>query len=170
MLKKTTKYHLYTKYLGWYWLKHRRLPHWAQPSGFFDKLYLFLQISKARQKLWIGWVTQLTIFCFINLVPSMEKDKSFFSSHDKWSLSSFERYEHHNTVVSLGQLDGMWCKDPLIEADLPATKQSCSLPTQRDKHTKFGGQIKSPWCDFAKNVIVLLWVYDLGHKDRKSVV
>ena len=94
----------------------------------------------------------------------MEKDKSLFSSYDKGSLNSFERYEHHNTVVSLGQLDGMWCKDPLIEADLPATKQSCSLPTQRNKHTKFGGQIKSPRCDFAKNVIMLLWVDDPRHK------
>ena len=81
------------------------------------------------------------------------------------SLSSFERYEHHDTVVSLSQLDGMWCKDPLIEADLPTTKQSCGLPTQRDEHMKFGGQIKSPRCDdFTKNVIVLLWVDDPGHK------
>ena len=73
-----------------------------------------------------------------------EKDKSLFSFHDKGSLSSFERYEYHDIVVNLGQLDGMWCKDPLIEVDLPATKQSCSLPTQRDEHMKFGGQIKSP--------------------------
>ena len=94
----------------------------------------------------------------------MGKDKSLFSSYDKGSLNSFERYEHHNTVVSLGQLDEMWCKDPLIEADLPAIKQSCSLPTQRNKHTKFGGQIKSPRCDFAKNVIMLLWVDDPRHK------
>ena len=94
----------------------------------------------------------------------MGKDKSLFSSHDKESLSSFERYEHHDTVVSLGQLDGMWCKDPLIEADLPMTKQSCSLPTQRVERTKFGGQIKSLQCDFAKNVIVLLWVDDPRHK------
>ena len=61
----------------------------------------------------------------------MGRDKLLFSSHDKGSLSSFERYEHHDAVVNLGQLDGMWCKDPLIKADLPATKQSCSLPTQR---------------------------------------
>nr|POE50202.1 hypothetical protein CFP56_61597 [Quercus suber] len=62
----------------------------------------------------------------------------------------------------------MCCKDPLIEVDLPATKQSCGLPTQRDEHTKFEGQIKSPRCDFAKNVIVLLWVDDPGHKQDGS--
>ena len=89
-------------------------------------------------------------FGIISLAPFVGKDKSLFSSHDKGSLSSFERYEHHDTVVSLDQLDGMWCKDPLIEADLPMKKQSCSLPTQRVERTKFGGQIKSPRCDLEK--------------------
>ena len=87
----------------------------------------------------------------------MGKDKSLFSSYNKGSLSSFKRYEHHDTVVSLDQLDGMWSKDPLIEADLPATKAVLQcLPTQRDKQVKFGGQIKSPRCDLAKNDIMLL--------------
>ena len=100
--------------------------------------------------LWIEQGTQLTILASLVWRRLWGKDKSLFSSHDKGSLSSFKRYEHHDTVVSFGQLDGMWCKDPLIEADLLATKQSCSLPTQREEHTKFGGQIKSPRCDFAK--------------------
>ena len=66
----------------------------------------------------------------------MGKDKSLFSSHDKGSLSSFERYEHNDTIVSLGQLDGMWCKDPLIEVDLPVTKQSCSVFQPKGTNTQ----------------------------------
>ena len=59
----------------------------------------------------------------------------------------------------------MWCKDPLIEADLPVTKAVLEcLPTQRDEHMKFGGKIKSPRHDLAKNVIMLLWIDDPGHK------
>ena len=42
MWKKTTKHHTYTKYISWYWLKHRRLPHRAQPSGLFNQLWLLL--------------------------------------------------------------------------------------------------------------------------------
>ena len=108
---------------------------------------------------------QLTIFGIINLVLSVEKDKSLFSSRNKGSLSSFKRYEHHITVVGLGRIDGISCKDPLTEAYLPITKAVLQcLPPQRDEHTKFGGQSKTHRPDLAKNVIVLLWVNDPGHE------
>ena len=105
------------------------------------------------------------IFGIINLVSSMKKDKSLFSSGNKWSLSSFKRYEHHDIVVNLRRIDGISCKDPLTEAYLPATKAGLQcLPPQMDERTKFGGQIKSHQRDLAKNVIVLLWVDNPGHE------
>ena len=108
---------------------------------------------------------QLTIIGIINLVSTVEKDKSLFSSRNKGSLSSFKRYEHHDIVVSLGRIIGISCKDPLTEAYLPATKAVLQcLPPQRDESTKFGGQIKSHRRDLAKNVLMLLWVNDPGHE------
>ena len=94
-----------------------------------------------------------------------EKDKSLFSSRNKWSLSSYQKNEHHDIVVSLCRIDGISCKDPLTEAYLPATKAGLQcLPPQMDERTKFGGQIKSHRRDLAKNVIVLLWVDNPGHE------
>ena len=113
-------------------MKHRRLPHRAQPGGLFDLSLLYLAGSIRSSNAPDSTTDPFDDFGIISLASSVGRDESLFSSHDKGSLSSFERYEHHDTVVSLDQLDGMWCKDPLIEADLPATKQSCSLPTQRD--------------------------------------
>ena len=88
----------------------------------------------------------------------MGKDKSLFSSHDKGSLSSFERYEHNDTIVSLGQLDGMWCKDPLIEVDLPVTKQSCSVFQPKGTNTQ-NLEAKSNHIDMILQKILLKKLY-----------
>ena len=58
-IKETTKHHLYTKYMGWYWLKHWRLSHWLPPGTilwFLWSTLFFLTNLKNSSKV-LDWMS-----------------------------------------------------------------------------------------------------------------